>query len=69
MYTAAMPQQYNSDAQSDWVDAALTVDTWLTDHMGAKGARWDYWQHSQLQQIVFEREQDCVWFVLRWSAP
>lgn len=69
MYTAAVPQQYNSLAQADWVDNAVSVESWLTDHIGVKGVRWDYYRHSQLQQIVFERERDCVWFILCWSRP
>lgn len=67
-FTATVPQQYNTECQSDWVDNALVVESWLTDHIGAKGLKWDYHAHSQLQEIVFLRERDCLWFILCWSG-
>lgn len=68
MYTATVPQQYNGNPQLDWVDSALAVESWLTEYVGRKGTMWDYYSHSQLQEIVFQRERDCLWFILCWSA-
>jgi hypothetical protein len=68
MFTATVPQQYNGNPQLDWVDSALAIESWLTEHVGRKGTQWDYYTGSQLQEIVFQRERDCTWFILCWSA-
>ena len=68
MFTATVPHKYNSLDQQDWVDDSLAVESWLTEHVGAKGLKWDYYTHSQLQEIVFQRERDCLWFILCCTA-
>ena len=68
MYTATVPHKYNSLDQQDWVNDSLAVESWLYEHVGDKGTMWDYYTHSQLQQIVFQRERDCLWFILYWTA-
>ena len=68
MFTATVPHAYNGNPQLDWVDSASAVESWLTHNVGPKGATWDYHAHSQLQEIVFQRERDCMWFTLYWAC-
>ena len=53
--------------QLDWVDLVITVEDWLADNVGAKGELWDWMDHTACTQVGFQREQDCMWFMLRWG--
>ena len=53
--------------QLDWVDLVITVEDWLDKNVGSKGTDWDWMNNTTCSQIGFIREQDCMWFQLRWS--
>ena len=56
-----------ANTQLDWVDHVIALESWLEAHVGQRGTHWDWFNDTEFGQLGFAREQDWLWFTLRWS--
>ena len=60
----------NNNTQQWWMNFLYSIPRECRDiqpYLRACGARFEYDRHGYSNTIIFDREEDLTWFLLKWA--